>query len=94
MAEAKLCSKCKEKPPVDGQTYCRECRAKYQKEYEASQAEMLAGKYFQDGANAIRFGLRDAFTKQPMEMVRSIDVARFIHEFPAPQRPVASGDAV
>ena len=86
MAEARLCSKCKEVPAVNGQAYCRECRNKYQKDYEAAQAEMLAGKAFQEGANALRLQLRDAFMHLPLAEVKAMDVARFIHEFPAPQR--------
>lgn len=91
MADARMCSKCKEKPAVNGQTYCRECRNKYQQEYEAAQAEMLGAKWFQRGAEAMRIQLRDAFACQPVGMFAGMEIARYIHEAPSPQRAADQG---
>lgn len=93
MADGRMCSKCKEKAPVNGQTYCRECRNKYQQDYEAEQAAMIGARNFQAGANAIRFALAQQMARAPGSTFEGRALAEWIMGFPAPEYSTAGNAA-
>ena len=58
------CSKCQ--GPLDGaagQNWCKACRAKYQREYEATRKQMTESHGFQAGVTAMRQYLVQRFSQ-------------------------------
>lgn len=90
MAETKaLCSKCGKQPPASNHTYCKACKAEYQREYtegiEARVSERAAREGWAAGAEAFRAAVVGEFRKSPAAgLVQCGEVARYISSFTAP----------
>ena len=84
-----LCSKCHKNPRADANgtnPWCKECRADYQRAYEAGRAEKLKDTGFAKGAEAMRKALLERFAgRAPDGVIRLSDLYHWLREVPTPR---------
>lgn len=88
MAEIALCSKCEENPRADEDSsnpWCKPCRAKYQKEYQADKLTRERAKGFAAGVEAAMKSIAAEFFRGGNAMVSCQEVAAVIEQAPRPQ---------
>ena len=83
-----LCTKCGVNPRASLESnnpWCKECRAQYQKEWQAMMKERANGKGYAEGARAMRDHISGELSKLGGSMVMAYEVARFVRgmELPA-----------
>lgn len=97
-ATSRTCSSCTENPAVNGQAYCRACRAAYQQQYRDKEvaAAFASGRMagWKEGATAMRADIVEAMTQaNPNGMLKTFEVAQFISGFRLPPFQLLAGQA-
>lgn len=85
-----LCSKCGKNPraePNGTNPWCKECRAKYQREYQETKKEMAKGKGFAAGVAAMKECLAEEFDRLGSGMFSGYEVGYLIRQAPGPAMP-------
>jgi len=93
MAEVlETCSRCgKERETTGAPPWCRACRAKYQRDYQALRKEMSESRGFAAGISAMRAYLADTLDKYPAaQTFTGPQIARVIRNVRGPEMPVES----
>lgn len=91
MADAKTCTKCKERPAVGKDAYCAECRAQYQKDYRDTAEWRAERRGIIRGIQAMRESSAAFFAAWGGRPFMGAEVAQVVRELPGP--PVAPEDA-
>lgn len=79
-----LCAKCQTNEATS-QTWCKACRAKYQREYEDTKEDKAFRRGFQAGVEAQRTDYVDRWLWFPGDaLVSCADVAKNLNEAPRP----------
>lgn len=86
VAEQKLCAKCGQKSATS-QTWCKDCRAKYQREWRDREAEMIGARNWQAGANALRKAMTAQLLRAPGALFSAASVVEWIQGFAVPEFP-------
>lgn len=82
-----LCSKCGVNPRANGNStnpWCKDCLARYQKEYKDMIAQRLSATAFNAGAEAMRTMLVREFERIGKAVLSGREVAFAIHNSPRP----------
>lgn len=80
-----ICSRCTEPLDTTGSpTWCKACRAKYQREYKALRAEMTESRGFAAGVSAMRAYLAEQFAKLGAGGFTGSEVASLIRQSQGP----------
>jgi hypothetical protein len=88
MIETVLCSKCGENPRADSDSnnpWCKQCRAKYAKEYQENRLQQATAKGFAAGVDAAVQSLAAEFGLHGGAHVTCSEVAQVIQAAPRPQ---------
>lgn len=87
MEAAAKCSKCNEELDTEGTPkWCKACRAKYQKEYQATKEGKAEAAGFALGAEAMRQEVVNSFAKVPAGgLMMAGEIAAYVAGLPAPK---------
>ena len=86
------CSRCgKERDTQGAPPWCKACRAKYQRDYQALRKEMSESRGFAAGISAMRAYLADTWDKYPdIQTFTGPQIARVIRNVRGPDMPAES----
>lgn len=85
MSETKMCSKCSQNEATEKHSWCRQCKATYQREYALTLIEKKDREGFYKGVAAMREYLRADLARRPHGLMQAWDVAEWISACPGPK---------
>lgn len=89
-SETLLCSRCGKNPranPDSENPWCKECKSKYQKEYNETKAKQDAAHHFALGVNAMRERVAAIFERCGSAVFSANEVTAIIRKEPRPTMP-------
>ena len=97
MPEMKLCSQCKVNPRADQaenatNPWCRECRARYAKEYSILRMDRKQREGFVRGREEMRNMIAREFMRLQVATFSGAEIARLVLQMPGPQVAEDSGE--